>query len=87
MPANEGDSGRNRQGVQAAADVRRMLATQIENVMANPDLDPIRKAQVIAQLTRVALRAIELDTLQARVESIETTLKLRKEYQTKSEKP
>ncbi len=86
MPANERDSSRNRQGVQTAADVRRMLATQIEHVRANPDLDPIRKAQVIAQLTRVVLRAIELDTLQARLESIETTLKLRKD-QPKDEKP
>ncbi len=81
MPANERAASRNRQGVQTAADVRRMLATQIENVTANPDLDPIRKAQVIAQLTRVALRAIELANLEERVEAIEAMLRRRKQAQ------
>jgi hypothetical protein len=64
-----------------------MLATQIETVSANPDLDPIRKAHVIARLAHIALRAIELDDLQARVESIETTLKFRKNDRLEDQKP
>ena len=43
----------------------------------DPDLDPIRKAHVIARLARIASHAIELDDLQERVESIETTLRSR----------
>jgi len=67
--------------------VRCVLAAEIERVAANPDLDPIRKAQVLAQLTRVALRAMELETLEARVQAIESTLKFRKEAQAQEETP
>jgi hypothetical protein len=73
--------------VQTPADVRRVLATEIERVAANPDLDPIKKAQVLAQLTRVALRAMELETLDARVEAIESTFKFRKEARAQEETP
>jgi len=58
--------------------VRRLLATEIESVAANPDLDPVDKARILAQLGRVALRAMELETLGARVEAIESALKFRK---------
>jgi AmiR/NasT family two-component response regulator len=77
MLTNGCEPGRNQLRVQTAADVRRMLATQIETVTANPDLDPIRKAHVIARLACIASRAIELDDLRERVESIETTLRSR----------
>ncbi len=80
------DLARNGQGgprgsVQTAADVRRMLAAAIEQVTANPDLDPLRKPRVLAELARVALRAIELSNLEARVEAIEAMLRRRKEAQ------
>jgi hypothetical protein len=77
----------NRPPVRTPADVRRVLATEIERVAANPDLDPIRKAQTLAQLTRVALRAMELETLDARLEAIESTLKIRKEARAQEETP
>ncbi len=67
--------------------MRRVLATEIERVAANPDLDSTRKAQVLAQLTRVALRAMELETLEARVQAIESTLKFRKETRAQEETP
>ncbi len=88
MPASS-DSMPNRHPVRTPADVRRVLATEIERVAANPDLDPIRKAQTLAQLTRVALRAMELETLDARVEAIEfeSTLKFRKETPAQEETP
>jgi len=86
MPASS-DSMPNRHPVRTPADVRRVLATEIERVAANPDLDPIRKAQTLAQLTRVALRAMELETLDARVEAIESTLKFRKEARAQEETP
>ena len=78
--------GADARRAKTAADVPRTLATKTENLTANPGLDPIWKAQVIAQLTRVELRAIALDDLPARVEAIETALKFRKD-QTKLEKP
>jgi hypothetical protein len=57
--------------------VRRVLATEIERVTANPDLDPLRKAQVVGQLAREVLHAIKLATLEARVEALEAALKVR----------
>ena len=52
---------------------------------ANLDLDPLRKAGRLAQLARVFLRAIELDTLEARLEAMELTLRLQKDDQTLKE--
>jgi hypothetical protein len=80
-----GDPMPHRHPVRTPADVRHVLATEIDCVAANPDLDPIRKAQTLAQLTRVALRAMELETLDARVQAIESTLRLRKEAQAQEE--
>ena len=80
-----GDSLPNRHPVRTPADVRRVLATEIERVAADPDLDPSRRAHSLAELTRVALRAMELETLEARVQAIESTLKFRKEAQAQEE--
>ena len=70
------------QSVQTAADVRSLLAAQITQLTANPNLDPLRVAGQLAQLARVALRAIELANLEARVEAVEAALRLRQEDQT-----
>ena len=72
-------AGRNRVQVQTAGDVRRLLAAEIESLVANPDLDPIGKARVLAQLMAVTLRAIDRETLEARVEAIEAALQIRNE--------
>jgi hypothetical protein len=77
------DAMPDRQPIRTAADVRHLLATEIERLAANPDLDPIGKARVLAQLAGVALRAMERETLEARVEAIETALKVRKKAQPK----
>ncbi len=87
-PQNSGDRARDRardhhdgargRAVQTATDVRRVIAEEIAHVTANADLDPVQRARVVAQLARVALRAIELGTLEARLEAVEATLKLRK---------
>jgi DnaJ-domain-containing protein 1 len=77
MRPAKSDANSNRRGVQTAADVRWVLATELESVTANPDLDPLRKAQVVAQLAREVLHAIELANLQARVEALEAALKVR----------
>jgi hypothetical protein len=53
MPTKEREPGRYQHRVQTATDVRRMLATQIESVIAHPDLDPIRTAHVVARLARM----------------------------------
>jgi hypothetical protein len=76
MPAPS-DSMPRRDQVRTPADVRRVLASEIERVTANPDLDPTRRAQLLAQLARVALRAMEVETLNARVEAIESALRMR----------
>jgi hypothetical protein len=79
------DTRRNRQPVLTPADIRHVLATEIERVAANPDLEPSRRAHSLAELTRVALRAMELETLDARVEAIESTLKFRKDARAQEE--
>src|SRR4030095_1718389 len=63
--------------VQTAADVWRVLAEQIAQLTANPDLDPARKARLLAQLAPATLRAIEVATLEARVAAIEAVLRRR----------
>ena len=87
MPAPERDAGWNRPGLQTAADVRRRLAAEIEALTAHPDLDPLRKAHVLAQLARAALHAIELATLEMRVEALEAALNVRSHRPTKEKKP
>jgi hypothetical protein len=80
-------TGRTRKGLDApccaadltAADVRQVLSQEIRRVMANPDLDPLRRGVLLTQLARVALHAIELSTLEARVEAVEAALKSRKD--------
>ena len=69
------------QAIQTAADVRSLLAEQIMQLTTNPDLDPLRKTPQITQLARVILRAIELETLEARLEAVEATLRLRQDNQ------
>jgi len=80
-PVRTGHDGLGRDAVLTATDVRRVLAQEIEHVRTNPDLDPLRKARLLAQLAHVALRAIELSTLEARVEAVEAALRLRKDHQ------
>ncbi len=95
MPRNVGDEvhdpahygqGVSRGGtVETAADVRRVLAEAIDHLTANPDLDPLQKARVLAELARVVLRAIELGNLAARVEAIEAVLRRRKDRRAQTE--
>jgi hypothetical protein len=80
-PARNGQGGPRGDAVLTAADVRRVLTGEIESLRTNPDLDPLRRAGMIAQLASVALRAIELSTLDARVEAVDAVLRLRKHYQ------
>ncbi len=69
--------GANGLTVQTAADVRRVLAQQIEQLTANPDLNPAEKARLLTQLAPAILRAIEVATLEARVAAIERALQHR----------
>lgn len=80
-PARNGQGGPRGDAVLTAADVRRVLTEEIEYVRTNPDLDPLRRGGLIAQLASVALRAIELSTLEARVEAVDAVLRLRKHHQ------
>jgi hypothetical protein len=77
-PTRKEQGGRRGRAVETAADVRQVLAEAIDNMRTNPDLDPLRKGRVLAQLASAALRAIEMGELEARVEAIETVLKRRK---------
>jgi len=83
--AREGHEGLRGDAALTAMNVRRMLAQEIECLRSIPDLDPLRKAGLLAQLARVALQAIEMTTLEARVEAVETALRLRKDHQPSEE--
>jgi hypothetical protein len=71
--------------VKTPADIRRLLADQISQLTANPDLDPLRKARLLTQLAGVTLRAMEIESLDGRVEAIETVLRRRKERAARKE--
>ena len=81
------DSKRTPQEVRTPADVRQVLATEIERLVANPDLDPVQRARILAPLARAALRAMEVETLEARLEALESALKMRTNPQPKENRP
>ena len=74
------------QAIRTAADVRCLVSEQITALTMNPDLDPLQKAGRLAQLALVALRAIEIATLEARVEAVEAALRLREDQKTPTER-
>jgi hypothetical protein len=73
------DSARARRHIRTAASVRELLADEIAYVTAHPDLEPLQRARVVTNLAYAALQAIKLETLEARVEALEQTLKFRNE--------
>ena len=59
-PVRDRQGGRRSRAAVTAADVRRVLAKGIDELRANPDLDPVRRARALAQLVREHRCAIEL---------------------------
>ncbi len=80
-----GDNGRGPRTVKTAADVQRVVTEQLEKLLANPDLDPLRQASGVAQLGQVALRAIEIATLERQVNILQALLRRRKDEQTEKD--
>jgi hypothetical protein len=72
------DSARARRRIRTAASVRELLADEIASVTAHPDLEPLDRARVVTGLAHAALQAIKLETLEARVDALEQTLRFRK---------
>jgi hypothetical protein len=65
--------------LQTVQDVIDLLEEQVEAVRAAPWTGPLDKARAIAYLAGVARKTIEANVLAARIEILETVLKLRKE--------
>jgi hypothetical protein len=63
--------------VQTAAEVRRVFVGQRAQLTVNPDLDPARKAGLLAQRAPIA---VEDGTLEARVAAIEAALQRRTDH-------
>ncbi len=61
------------------ADLLAVLQHQIEAVRLDPEAGTLEKARVIGVLAGVALKAIEVGNLAARVEMLEAVLKQRNE--------
>jgi hypothetical protein len=74
---------RTREGARAAgglrtpADLLDLLAEQVAAVRADRRAGAVAKARAVGYLAGVALKALEADTLQARVEALELVLKQR----------
>lgn len=63
--------------LQTAADVMALLEEQVGTVRAAPKAGALEKARTIGYLAGIALRAIEAGNIAARLESLETVLRLR----------
>ena len=63
--------------LKTASDVLRLIEEQVQAVRMEKDADTLDKARCIGYLGGVALKAIEVGNLVARVESLEAVLKLR----------
>jgi hypothetical protein len=64
--------------LQTAADVLDLLGEEIGAVRADPEAGTLEKARVVGYLTSIALRAVEVADVSARVEALEAVLKHRK---------
>jgi hypothetical protein len=65
-------------GLETADDVIALIEYQVQAVLVNPNAGALEKARCVAYLANVSLRAIECGNLAARVEAVETVLKIRK---------
>ncbi len=63
--------------LKTAADVLALLEEQVAAVRADPDAGALEKARTLGYLATVSLKAIEAGDLAARVEMLESVLKLR----------
>jgi hypothetical protein len=63
--------------LQTAADVLGLLGEEIAAVRADSEAGTLEKARVVGYLSGVALRAIEVADVTARVEALEAVLKRR----------
>ncbi|HEX8915004.1 MAG TPA: hypothetical protein VF796_21810 [Humisphaera sp.] len=70
--------------LQTARDVLDLLAQQVNDVQADPDVDVLDRARTVGFLASIALRAIEAGDQQARIEALERALKLRADEQKKT---
>jgi hypothetical protein len=68
--------------LRTAADVLELLEEMTAAVWADPFTRPAEKARAVGYLAGVALKAIEIRNLAARVEMLEAVLKLRPEGRT-----
>jgi hypothetical protein len=64
--------------LKTARDVLALLEEQIDAVRGEPDAGTLEKARTIGFLAGVALRAVEVADLSARVEAVERVLKGRR---------
>lgn len=64
--------------LRTAQDVLALLAEQVEAVRQDPEAETLEKARVIGYLCGIALKAVEVADLSARIEALETVLKERR---------
>jgi len=64
--------------LKTAYDVLGLLEEQVDAVRNEPDAGTLEKARCIGYLAGIALRAVEVADLSARVESMERVVKSRK---------
>ena len=65
--------------LKSARDVLALIRSQVEAVIADPEISTLERARVCGFLAGVSLRAIQAGDLEARLEALETVLKLRQD--------
>ena len=65
-----------------AREILNVVAEQIAAVREDPDAGTLEKARTVGYLAGVALKAVEVADLSARVEAVERMFKMRKDAQT-----
>ena len=63
--------------LETAQDVLRLIGEQVTSVRADTEAKTLEKARTIGYLAGIALRAVEVADLSARIESMERALKSR----------
>ena len=64
--------------LKTAQDVLELLQEQINNVRQEPDARTLEKARAVGHLAGIALKAVEVANLSARLEAVEQVLRRRK---------
>jgi hypothetical protein len=65
--------------IRTTKDLHQLLDAEIARLTAQPDLDPLKRARAMSEITRVMLLAIKQGTIEDRIAALEEELKWRRD--------